>query len=52
MYLYKMVTTFCSVTCLFSCFSDELKMKMVEKHPISNYFQQKWGIHVSLDGVL
>ena len=34
-YLYRMITKFCSVTCLDSCFSDESKMKMVEKHPIS-----------------
>ena len=35
-YWYRMVTKFCSVTCLVSCFSDESKMKMAEMHPISS----------------
>ena len=34
-YLYRMITKFCSVTCQVSCFSDESKMKKVEEHPIS-----------------
>ena len=35
MYLYRMITKFCSVTFLVACFSDESKMKMVEEDPIS-----------------
>ena len=50
-YLYRMITKFCSVTCLVSRFSDESKMKMVEKHPISTLFQQTWHTDVSLDYV-
>ena len=37
---------------IFLFFSDESKMKMVEKQPISTLFQQTWLIYVSLDYVL
>ena len=35
MYLYRIITKFGSVTGLVSCLSDESKMKIVERHPIS-----------------